>query len=70
MLYRIKETTDNKYLGKLLELEEIYQGMEIFLDDFNFKISRIIDSKQGVTISNANYVVILKVDQKPTITFE
>ena len=60
MEFKIIETTDNKFLGVLIEKELLIKGNEIVLGDFTFEIDDIIETTSMIKISNANYIITLE----------
>ena len=60
MEFKIIETTDNKFLGVLIEKELLIKGNEIVLCDFTFEIDDIIETTSMIKISNANYIITLE----------
>jgi hypothetical protein len=60
MKYRIMDTTDHKYRGMVLELNEIEIGMKIRLEDYTFEVDRIFRNGDEVKLFSYNYIVLLK----------
>ena len=56
-MYRIFETTDNKYLGT--EIKELNDHID-FPDGFYFRIDFKKEENGIITVSNNNYIVRLK----------
>ena len=60
MKYRIVKTTDQKYLGRILELSKIYSGLKIKLDDYVFVVERSIQIEDEIELFSYNYIIFLK----------
>lgn len=60
-MYRITETTDNKYLGHYFPLIKIAAGDEVVMPDgLIFEIQAVKETGDYLILSNPNYVITLK----------
>lgn len=56
-MYRIIETTDGKFKGRLVNMEAVLPGASIQLGSFSMKITKLTQTGDFVTFSNPNYVI-------------
>lgn len=59
MEYRIINTTDLKYIGKHIIVNNLNIGNNLILDDFVFKIERIYKNEKEITLFSYNYIVVM-----------
>lgn len=55
---RIIKTTDNRFIGTVIE--EVSKDDVIELEDFKFNVQQIVNKGIYTTISNSNYIIKLK----------